>query len=211
MGSVLALPVTVPVSGARTRLSDFLRRRKQLVEIRKAEKLHRHSAGQEEISTAIDAMIALLASQIADLGRSRHRPDSAGDPSRRTSRTRNPLPASHRLAGRACTPCPGKRNLARRTPHLGRETESPGSPLHRGPGRVTKDPSTCRHALSNAPQGQGPKKPFSSPSHARSSSSSMRCCAPAPRSLSHEQHSCPHKSEIRQTGISCCDVASSYH
>lgn len=63
MGSVLALPVTVPVSGARTRLSDFLRRRKQLVEIRKAEKLHRHSAGQEEISTAIDAMIALLASQ----------------------------------------------------------------------------------------------------------------------------------------------------
>lgn len=125
MGSVLALPVTVPVSGARTRLSDFLRRRKQLVEIRKAEKLHRHSAGQEEISTAIDAMIALLASQIADLGRSRHRPDSAGDPSRRTSRTRNPLPASHRLAGRACTPCPGKRNLARRTPHLGRETESP--------------------------------------------------------------------------------------
>lgn len=69
MGSVLALPITVPVSGARARLSDFLRRRKQLVEMRKAEKLHRHSAGQEEITVAIDAMITLLAGQIADLDR----------------------------------------------------------------------------------------------------------------------------------------------
>lgn len=69
MGSSLDLPVTVPLSEARARLSDFLRRRRQLVDMRKAEKLHRHSAGQEEIATAIEAMIELLAHQIADLDR----------------------------------------------------------------------------------------------------------------------------------------------
>ncbi len=69
MGASLSLSVTVPVSAARSRLSDFLRRRRQLVEMRKAEKLHRHSAGQEEIASAIEAMIDLLGRQISDLDR----------------------------------------------------------------------------------------------------------------------------------------------
>jgi transposase len=69
MGTALDLPVTIPVSAARARLSDYLRRRRQLVDMRKAEKLHRHSAGQEDIRTAIEAMIDLLASQIAGLDR----------------------------------------------------------------------------------------------------------------------------------------------
>lgn len=38
MGSVLDLPITTPTGPARSRLSDFLRRRRQLVDIRKAEK-----------------------------------------------------------------------------------------------------------------------------------------------------------------------------
>lgn len=67
MGAVLDLPVTIPLSPARTRLSDFLRRRRQLVEMRKAEKLRRHSAGQPEIDTAIETMITLLSDQITDL------------------------------------------------------------------------------------------------------------------------------------------------
>lgn len=67
MGSSLDLPITVPVSEARARLSDFLRRRRQLVDMRKAEKLHRHSAGQDEITASIEAMIQLLGRQIADL------------------------------------------------------------------------------------------------------------------------------------------------
>jgi len=69
MGRTLSLPVTVPVSAARARLSDFLRRRKQLVEMRKAEKLRRHSAGQDEIAKQIDAMIELLGEQISTLDR----------------------------------------------------------------------------------------------------------------------------------------------
>lgn len=69
MGAALPLPITVPVSAARSRLSDFLRRRRQLVDMRKAEKLHRHSAGQDEIAMAIEAMIDLLGRQITDLDR----------------------------------------------------------------------------------------------------------------------------------------------
>lgn len=45
MGSTLSPPVTVPVSAARAQFSGFLRRRRQSVEMRKAEKLRRHSAG----------------------------------------------------------------------------------------------------------------------------------------------------------------------
>jgi len=69
MGAALDLPATVPLSPARAKLSDFLRRRRQLVDMRKAEKLHRHSAGQDEIRSAIEAMINLLASQITELDR----------------------------------------------------------------------------------------------------------------------------------------------
>ncbi|WP_139330561.1 transposase, partial [Sphingomonas sp. Sph1(2015)] len=60
---------TIPLSPARSRLADFLRRRRQLVDMRKAEKLHRHSAGQPEIAQAIEAMITLLGQQIAELDR----------------------------------------------------------------------------------------------------------------------------------------------
>lgn len=67
MGAALDLPVTTPLSPARSRLSDFLRRRRQLVEMRKAEKLHRHSAGQPEIAAAIEKMIDLLSNQITEL------------------------------------------------------------------------------------------------------------------------------------------------
>lgn len=69
MGSALDLPITILVSAARGRLSDYLRRRRQLVDMRKAEKRHRHSAGQVDIRVAIEAMIDLLASQIAGLDR----------------------------------------------------------------------------------------------------------------------------------------------
>jgi transposase len=69
MGTVLDLPITVPSSPARSRLSDFLRRRRQLVEIRKAEKTRRHNAGQDEIALQIEAMIDLLTRQIAELDR----------------------------------------------------------------------------------------------------------------------------------------------
>ncbi len=65
MGAALDLPATIPLSPARSRLADFLRRRRQLVDIRKAEKLHRHSAGQPDIAQAIEALIMLLGQQIA--------------------------------------------------------------------------------------------------------------------------------------------------
>jgi transposase len=69
MGAALDLPATIPLSSTRMRLADFLRRRRQLVDMRKAEKLHRHSAGQPEIAQAIETMIALLDEQIAALDR----------------------------------------------------------------------------------------------------------------------------------------------
>ncbi|MFE8583345.1 IS110 family transposase [Sphingomonas sp. NCPPB 2930] len=69
MGAALNLPATIPLSPARSRLADFLRRRRQLVDMRKAEKLHRHSAGQPDIARAIEAMIDMLGQQIAELDR----------------------------------------------------------------------------------------------------------------------------------------------
>lgn len=67
MGCRLPLEVTVPPDPVRLRLADFLRRRKQLVEFRKAEKVRRHSAGQQEILREIDTMIALLSRRIDKL------------------------------------------------------------------------------------------------------------------------------------------------
>ncbi|MCQ9156311.1 IS110 family transposase, partial [Acidomonas methanolica] len=58
MGAALDLPVTRPVSPARATLADFLRRRRQLVDMRKAKKLRRHSAGHDDIAEQINAMIA---------------------------------------------------------------------------------------------------------------------------------------------------------
>jgi len=69
MGAALDLPVTRPISPARATLADFLRRRRQLVDMRKAEKLRRQSAGHDDIAEQIDAMIALLSTRIAALGR----------------------------------------------------------------------------------------------------------------------------------------------
>lgn len=69
MGRRLPLEVTVPPDPMRLRLADFLGRRKQWVEFRKAEKLRRHSAGQPEILREIDTMIALLSCKIDKLDR----------------------------------------------------------------------------------------------------------------------------------------------
>ena len=69
MGRTLSLPVTVPVGAARVQLSVFLRRRRPWVEMRKAEKLRRHSAGQDEIAAQIATMIVLLSGQILAIDR----------------------------------------------------------------------------------------------------------------------------------------------
>lgn len=67
MGQRLPLTITEPQEPARKRLADFLRRRKQLVEARKAEKLRRHSAGQPELLRDIDSMITILDRRIEKL------------------------------------------------------------------------------------------------------------------------------------------------
>jgi transposase len=67
MGRRLALPVTAPSDPDRVRLADLLRRRKQLVEMRKAEKVRRHSAGLPDILREITAMITLLDRRVARL------------------------------------------------------------------------------------------------------------------------------------------------
>ena len=73
MGLRLPLEVTTPPDPdpdpdpERTRLADFVRRRRQLVEMRKAEKVRRHSAGRPELLREIEGMIALLDRRIAAL------------------------------------------------------------------------------------------------------------------------------------------------
>ncbi|ANH06880.1 transposase (plasmid) [Shinella sp. HZN7] len=67
MGQRLPLTITKPQEPQRKRLADFLRRRKQLVEARKAEKLRRHSAGQPELLHDIDSMIAIFDRRIEKL------------------------------------------------------------------------------------------------------------------------------------------------
>lgn len=67
MGQHLPLTITKPQEPQRKRLADFLRRRKQLVEARKAEKLRRHSAGQPELLHDIDSMIAIFDRRIEKL------------------------------------------------------------------------------------------------------------------------------------------------
>ena len=69
MGRMLPLEITAPPEPDRARLADFLRRRKQLVEMRKAEKVRRHNAGQPAILREIETMIALLDQRIADMDR----------------------------------------------------------------------------------------------------------------------------------------------
>ena len=67
MGQPLPLAVTSPPSPTRKRLADFLKRRRQLVETRKAEKQRRHDAGQSELLRDIDSMIAILDRRIEAL------------------------------------------------------------------------------------------------------------------------------------------------
>jgi transposase len=69
MGRLLPLEATAPPDPDRVRLADFLRRRRQLVETRKAEKVRRHNAGQPAILREIETMIALLDKRIAVLNR----------------------------------------------------------------------------------------------------------------------------------------------
>lgn len=67
MGQRLPLTPTAPQEPDRKRLADFLRRRKQLVEARKAEKLRRHSAGQPELLRDIESMIDIYDRRIDKL------------------------------------------------------------------------------------------------------------------------------------------------
>ena len=69
MGRMLPLEATAPPDPDRVRLADFLRRRKQLVEMRKAEKVRRHDAGQPAILHEIETMIALLDERVAHMDR----------------------------------------------------------------------------------------------------------------------------------------------
>ncbi|MCC0032581.1 MAG: IS110 family transposase [Brucellaceae bacterium] len=67
MGARMPLQITLPPDPARIRLADFVRRRRQLVAMRKAEKVRRHNAGQAEMERDIDAMIAILGRRIAKI------------------------------------------------------------------------------------------------------------------------------------------------
>lgn len=67
MGRMLEVEATTPPSPERVRLADFLRRRSQLVEMRKAEKVRRHDAGQPDILADIEELIALLTQRIEAL------------------------------------------------------------------------------------------------------------------------------------------------
>lgn len=69
MGQRLSLPLTKSPGPARLRLADLLRRRKQIVAMRKAEKLRRHSAGQDDILCDINAMIEVLNGRVEALDR----------------------------------------------------------------------------------------------------------------------------------------------
>lgn len=69
MGLRLPLEITAPPDPARVRLADFLRRRKQLVEMRKAEKNRRHGAGQPELLRDVESMIRLLDRRVKTLDR----------------------------------------------------------------------------------------------------------------------------------------------
>lgn len=61
----LNLPVTRPIRPVRTTLADFLDHPRELVDMRKAEKLRLHSTGHDDIAEQIDTMISLLATLIA--------------------------------------------------------------------------------------------------------------------------------------------------
>ena len=67
MGQRLDLTSAAPLDLDRLRLADLLRRRNQLVEMRKAEKVRRHDAGQADILADIEEMIALLTRRIEAL------------------------------------------------------------------------------------------------------------------------------------------------
>ncbi len=171
MGATLDLPVTIPVSPERSRLADFLRRRRQLVDMRKAEKLHRHSAGQPEIAAAIEDMIMLLGRQIADLDRHIASLITA-DPKlaeqarflsavpgigprpchspRGAARTRYAMSQTHRLARWSRSPRSRKRHMARRQAYLGRTPQGSRSPLYRCAKRLAPHTRPHRYARQHA-------------------------------------------------------------
>lgn len=60
IGRRMPLTLTAPPDPARARPADPLRWRRQLLEMRKAEKLHRHWAGQPTILREIEAIITVL-------------------------------------------------------------------------------------------------------------------------------------------------------
>ena len=217
MGAALPLPITVPVSAARSRLSDFLRRRRQLVDMCKAERLHRHSAGQDEITTAIEAMIDLLGRQITDLDR--HIAGLIDEDATLASQARllaavpgivptvlatllGELPELGTLCRRRIASLAGLAPRARE------------SGTWRGARRIWGGRRKVREALyiaalsasryvppsspcaTECARKARRRRPSSSPSPASSSSSSTPCSRQARRSLSLEQHSCPRDVRI---------------
>ena len=147
------------------RLADFLRRRRQLVEARKADKVRRHNAGQREILRDIESMIALLvggstswaARSPTSSRRARASPNGPGC-SLRSPASGPPCsppcsarcPSSARSADDGLPPWPGSRRMpARAGPGgapgaSGAAAEGPRGPLHRRPDRHPAHPGPRR-------------------------------------------------------------------
>ena len=216
MGSVLDLPITRPSSPARNRLSDFLRRRRQLVDIRKAEKTPRHNAGQDEIATQIEAMIDLLTRQIADLDRAIARLIEEDETPRKlgfcarspvSARPFSPLfsancPSSVRSTGAASHRSPASPRMPGRA-GPGAAHAASGAVAARFARRSTSPPSRLRGAFqASSPCATGctrrarHQRRSSSPSHASSSSSSTPCSATENRSQHEPTTQLPPRSHV---------------
>jgi|GEM_PF-698921 len=161
MGLRIDLAVTVTPDPARMRLADYMRRRRQQVDMRKAEKFRRHSAGQRDILKDIDSLIRILDRRIEVMddmirgwgsGRrrsasyrcSRRRTNRASHPAWRTARAWQARPTKDRLPCRTCAACPRKRNIARDTQDMGRRAKGPPGPLHRGTLDIAANPGSDR-------------------------------------------------------------------
>ena len=67
MGARMPLQITTVRDRARVKLAHFVRRRRQLVEMRKAEKVRRAHAGHRDLERDIDSLIAVMDRRIAKL------------------------------------------------------------------------------------------------------------------------------------------------
>ncbi|RVT86552.1 transposase [Rhodobacteraceae bacterium CCMM004] len=69
MGRMRRLDATAPPDPHRVRLADSVRRRWHLVEMRKAERVRRHTAGQPSIIEKTETMIAPVDRRVAEMDR----------------------------------------------------------------------------------------------------------------------------------------------